>query len=280
MTASPACVHLLIAAVFLGAIVGLIERRASGAAPDAAGSRSTSPLTAEQREKIREEQQQEITAATEAIKENPRDIQAYSRRGDAYFFAGEFEKAVADYEKMVELNPDLDRSHWRRGIARFYAGEFQKAARQFEIYHTFDNVDRENGIWRFFSQAKAYGMKKARAGLLKYEKDDREPFPDVYRLFAGDITPEKILSRIEQAEISDDEREKRRFYAELYIGLNHVIEEKPEAAVPHLHKAVANRWAPSSSYGPRYMWHVGRVQYDLLTAEAKQDSGKPAQDKP
>ena len=104
---------------------------------------------------------------------------------------------------MVELDPKIAPSHWRRGIAYFYAKKYKQAANQFEIYHTFDDVDRENGIWRFFSQAKAYGLKKAREGLLKYEKDDREPFPDVYRLFAEEITPEQILDRIRDAKITD-----------------------------------------------------------------------------
>lgn len=280
MTASSVCVHLLIAAACLGAVAGLFEGRSSAADSGSPRKGSSSPLTTDEREKIHEQQRQEIATATKLIEDNPRSTQAYSRRGDAYFFAGDFAKAVTDYEKMVELNPDLDRSHWRRGIARFYHGEYQKAARQFEIYHTFDNVDRENGIWRFLSQAKAYGLKKAREGLLKYEKDDREPFPDVYRLFAGEVTPEKILSRIKQAEISDDEREKRMFYAELYIGLNHVIEGENEAAQSHLRKAVENEWAPSSGYGPRYMWHVGRVQYDLLVAGGEKDGGQPVDRKP
>ncbi len=169
---------------------------------------------------------------------------------------------------MVELNPDLDASHWRRGIAWFYAGEFKKAAGQFERYHSFDDVDRENGIWRYFSQHRAYGAEKARAGLLKYRKDDREPFPSVYQLFAGKTKPAEILTGIREADVSADEREKRLFYAQLYIGLNHSIEDETEAARAALREAVANRWGPTAGYGPTYMWHVGRVHYDLLREKA------------
>jgi len=218
------------------------------------------PLSAEKLAALQSGWDQSIRDATGAIEKNPRDLNAFSRRGDAYFFAGKFKEAVADYDQMVELDPSLDASHWRRGIAYFYAGRYADAAAQFERYHSFDQVDRENGIWRYLSQVKAHGREKAREGLLKYAKDDREPFPSVYELFAGRTTPEKILQQIDAAKISDTEREKRLFYAELYIGLNEFIEHRPQSAQQHLERAVKNTWGPTGGYGPNYMWHVGRLQ--------------------
>lgn len=206
----------------------------------------------------------QIEEFTRQLEQDPQRIELYSQRGDAQFFRGRFADAVADYEKMVELEPKLETSHWRRGIAYFYAGQFKDAAHQFEIYHTFDDVDRENGIWRFFSQAKAYGVEKAREGLLKYRKDDREPFPALYGLFAGTITAEEILKTIHEAKLDADEREKRLFYAELYIGLNEAVTGDPQAALPPLRRAVANTWGPKAGYGPHYMWQVGRLQLELL----------------
>ncbi|QDU81257.1 Lipoprotein NlpI precursor [Polystyrenella longa] len=191
-----------------------------------------------------------------------------SQRGDAYFFLGRFKESASDYNAMSELNPSLEDSHWRRGIAWYYAGDFKNAAGQFERYHSFDNVDRENGIWRYFSQVRAYGDKRAQEDLLKYEKDDRAPFPLLYQFFAGKVTSEEILNNINKADISDEERSKQLFYAELYIGLNHAVHEEPKQAIPHLQQAVANKWGPISGYGPHYMWQVGRVQLERLMTEA------------
>ena len=227
------------------------------------------PLSKEQRQKMRREWDETIEHSTKLMEESAKKVELYSRRGDAYFFRGDFDKAVADYEKMVELDPKIETRHWRRGIAYFYAGQYKKAAHQFEIYHAFDDVDRENGIWRFLSQTKAYGIEKARRGLLKYKKDDREPFPAVYKLFAGNITPKQILKQINSSKLDEQEREKRLFYAQLYIGLNYVIEKKPKQAVPHLREAVANKWGPKDGFGPNYMWHVGRLHYELLTKPKK-----------
>lgn len=228
---------------------------------------SPPPLPEAERKQLKEEFQKTIEETTREIEKSPEQIRLYSRRGDARFFAGDFKGAVRDYEKMVSLDPKLASSHWRRGIAYFYAKDYKKAARQFEIYHTFDDIDRENGIWRFFSQAKADGLKKARRGLLKYEKDDREPFPDVYRLFAEKITPMKILQRIDEAKIPQAQREKRKFYAHLYIGLNHALHDRDEDARKHLAEAVKNAWPRKAGFGPNYMWHVGRVHYNLLAKQ-------------
>ncbi len=110
--------------------------------------------------------------------------------------------------------------------------------------------------------------------MLKYRKTDREPFPDVYRLFSGDTTPKKILAAINNAEISKDEREKRLFYAQLYIGLNHTVDGRNAEAIVHLRESTANQWGPAGGYGPRYMWHVGRVHLDLLLAEQEKKNSK------
>lgn len=228
------------------------------------------PLSTREREQLAQKLDVTIADTTKRLRQDPRNVDLHSRRGDAYFFRGDFAKAVADYDRMVELNLELDASHWRRGIALFYAGRYDQAARQFERYHTFDDVDRENGIWRYLSQVKADGIEKARAGLLKYRKDDREPFPAVYQLFAGKMTPEEILKQIDAAEIGEDERGKRLFYARLYIGLNHAVEDRPDEALPHLREAVANTWAPRAGYGPNYMWHVGRLHYERLRDEARE----------
>ncbi len=209
-----------------------------------------------------------VTRLSSEIAGNPEKLDLYSQRGDAQFFLGKFTEAAADYDRMVELDAKQDASHWRRGIALFYAGMYAQAAGQFERYHSFDNVDRENGIWRYLSQVKAYGKERARQDLLKYEKDDREPFPDVYRLFAGTVTAEEILQHVADARIDDAEREKRLFYAHLYVGLNCAIEDEPDAARGHLAKAAANTWAASAGYGPRYMQHVARLHRDLLDAAA------------
>lgn len=238
------------------ATLGVAVGWCGGAEPETS---SEKPTVASISAKLAPDLQARVTRLSAAIGESSQQIGLYSQRADAYFFLGKFDEALRDYDRMVELDPEVDAGHWRRGIALFYAGRYREAAAQFERYHSFDNVDRENGIWRYLSQVKAYGRDKAREGLLKYEKDDREPFPSVYELFAGRTTPDAILAKITAEKMSNAEREKRLFYAQLYIGLNEAIEDRPEPALRHLTQSVHNTWGPTAGYGPHYMWQVGRL---------------------
>ncbi len=238
-------------------------------------SQAAPPIAPEKLDAMQAGWKAAVEESKAGLTKTPENVNLYSRRGDAYFFLGEFKNAVEDYSAMVKLNPEVDTSHWRRGIAYFYTGQYAEAAAQFERYHSFDNVDRENGIWRYLSQVKAIGRDKARAGLLKYVKDDREPFPAVYELFAGRITPEAILNGIAEAPISAVVREQRLFYAHLYIGLNEFIEGREAAAQTHLDKAVRNTWAPTAGYGPHYMWQVARVHEAHLRAAAEAKPKSP-----
>ena len=198
------------------------------------------------------------------IADQPKAIDAYSRRGDARLFLGKFKGSAEDYEKMIELDPALDVSHWRLGIAYYYLNRFDKAAHQFEIYHNHDNVDRENGIWRFMSQTRLKNMEVARKGLLKYEKTDRPPYPWVYSLYAGDIKPDEVYRNIDEGGFSDRYKERVLFHAQLYVGIFHELHGRDQEALKHLRTAAANEYGRSSG---TYMWQVARVHYDLLQAK-------------
>ena len=232
------------------------------------------PLPDERTTELENAFQKLLDESSKLVAEKPNSLTGYSQRGDALFFLGRFKEAVADYDKMITLDEGERASHWRRGIALFYAGQFEDAAAQFESYHSFDQIDRENGIWRYLSQHRADGRAKAREGLLKYQKDDREPFPAVYKLFAGTMTPEEILAQINEAKIAKSEREKRLFYAHLYIGLNHAVEGEDKLAQEHLALATRNTWGPVAGYGPHYMWQVGRLHEAILRHKLQQPSSE------
>src|SRR4051812_6368957 len=70
-----------------------------------------------------------VADSTRAIERSPRDATAYQRRGEDYFRLGKFKESVADFDKVIELQPDREPYHWQRGIALYYAGEFERGAR-------------------------------------------------------------------------------------------------------------------------------------------------------
>lgn len=191
----------------------------------------------------------------------------YSARGDVLMFLGDFRKAESDYQAMIKLKPEIGASHWRLGIAMFFAKHPEQAAEQFDKYNSFDNVDRENGIWRYLSHYQAFGRDEARRQLLRYEKDDRPPFKEVYQLFDGGLTADEVLKAIPD-DLPAADRESRLFYSHLYIGMNQVVEGDTDAARTSLRAAILNAWPRKAGFGPHYMWHTARLQYLELRKNA------------
>ena len=222
-------------------------------------------LSEETRTRMRAEFSQQIAAADAALEKDPQLVQAYSARGDARLFLGDFRGAVADFEKMIALDPKQDAPHWRLGIAYYFTGDFAKSARQFEKYHAYDGRDRENGIWKFLAQAKADGIAKARTQMLAYTRFDREPFPSLYEMFAGKKSPDDVLTEVEkkglttQAEVA--------FFANYYAGLEEDMLGNRARALELLAKAVASPAGRDARGGAGYMWQVARLHWERLRSE-------------
>ncbi|MFV0446741.1 MAG: tetratricopeptide repeat protein [Planctomycetaceae bacterium] len=222
----------------------------------------------QQTTKLRPALEQRLEALNARLAQGPADVQFYSQRGDVHFFLGKFPAALADYDKMLELDPSLLALHWRRGLAQFYVGQYSESAKQFERYFEQDQSDRENGIWRFYAQVRELGLDEARRKLLPYDQPDRAPLPDIYDLCRGTLTAAVLESRLTGEGLSASELAKREFYGHLYLGLDYAVKDQPEPARQHLDRALASDWAQSSGYGPNYMWHIARLQRDLLSQEA------------
>ncbi len=199
-----------------------------------------------------------------ATKGSSDTVAAHSRRGDLHLFLNHPKESVAEFEKMIALDPTQDAPHWRLGIAYYFAGDFAKSAKQFEKYHAYDGRDRENGIWKFLAQARVDGIEKARKEMLIYKEFDREPFPALYEMFAGKRSGPDVLAEVERKKLTGDARV--MFFAHYYAGLNEELLGNRKSALEHLRKAVA-LFTPETAGGggPGYMWQVARVHLLRMT---------------
>jgi len=200
-----------------------------------------------------------------ALATSPDAVPLLSQRGDRHLYLGHFPQAVADYERMIAIDPAQDAPHWRLGIAYYFTGQFARSARQFEKYHAYDGRDRENGIWKFLAQEKADGLEKARAEMLIYTKFDREPFPSLYEMFAGKKSPDDVLAEIKRKGLEDEMQVV--FFGNYYAGLGEDILGHRERARALLEKAVSQPQARASG-GPGYMWQVARLHWERLRADS------------
>jgi lipoprotein NlpI len=204
---------------------------------------------------------EDLIKANTAVAQSPNSVSAYSHRGDVLLFLGRYPEAVADFEKMIALDAAEDAPHWRLGIAYYFGGQFEKSARQFEKYHAYDGHDRENGIWKFLAQARAEGIEKARQGMLQYTQFDREPFPELYEMFAGQRSAAEVLAEVQRKGLSEDHV--TVFFANYYGGMNEALLGHREQAIAMLRKAVEDPEARKAGY----MWQVARLHWEQLVSQ-------------
>ena len=60
------------------------------------------------------------------------DAKAYNERGLAYDKAGDYQRAIADYSKAMELGPKLAAAYNSQGTAHLILGDYERALADYE----------------------------------------------------------------------------------------------------------------------------------------------------
>jgi lipoprotein NlpI len=180
--------------------------------------------------------------------------QAILNRAVADFESGRFAEAAAAFDSLARAVPDQAPYLWQRGIALYYAGRYTDCRRQFESHRTVNPDDVENAAWHFLCVARAESPAAARAGLLPVGPDARVPMREVYQMFGGTLTPERVLS-------AAGARPEAQFYGHLYLGLYFEALGMKDRALEHIKIAAADRFEPAGGY----MHMVARVHLRALT---------------
>ncbi len=69
----------------------------------------------------------EITLWEDAVKKSPFKPRAHTNLGLAYDAAGEFDRALAEYSRALQINPEYAEAYCSRANTYYYLGEYQKA---------------------------------------------------------------------------------------------------------------------------------------------------------
>jgi len=68
-----------------------------------------------------------IAEFNKVIHVNPNRAEAYGNRGNAYLDKGNFDRAILDFSKVIEINPNLIEAYNNRGAAYSHIGNYDKA---------------------------------------------------------------------------------------------------------------------------------------------------------
>lgn len=179
-------------------------------------------------------QEEALADLNQVLQLDPKHAEAFDRRGSLHYKVGKFAASLSDFDKFLALSPKDSNGHWRRGITCYYAGAFDEGRKQFEGYEKVDTNDVENAVWHFLCVARASGVEKARASLLKIGKDGRVPMMEVYALYAGKIKPEEVLAAAQGGNPPAEKLSAQLFYAHLYLGLYYEVMKDPKKAQEHM----------------------------------------------
>lgn len=212
-----------------------------------------------------EDHQRAIADYDRALELEPDSAEAFDQRGSQHFMLGHVVQSIADFDRSIQLRPDQEPWHWKRGISYYYAGRYDLGRRQFEGYQTVDDHDVENAVWRYLCMARGQGVAIARDNLLPIKRDGRVPMMEVYSLYRGQATSEDVLRAARAGNPSPSALNERLFYAHLYLGLYY--ETAGDVSRAHEHLATA---AERHKIG-HYMWNVADVHVKRL----KEHGDKP-----
>ncbi len=86
--------------------------------------------------------------------------EAFYKRGVSHAGKGNYDRAIADFTKAIELKPDYGEAHYNRGVAHYKKGDLDRARRDFEEASKLD--------------PKGEAGRKARENLRRLEREETE----------------------------------------------------------------------------------------------------------
>lgn len=100
----------------------------------------------------------------------------------------------------------------------------------------------------------------ARKNLLPIRNDRRIPMMQIYEMYKGQLTPEKVLQAAEELPANESQKNSAKFYAHLYVGLLYEVEGKAAKAQEHVKIARKHKIG-------HYMWDVANIHGKLRQGE-------------
>ncbi len=191
-----------------------------------------------------------IAGYDRALEVEPRDWQLYLLRGSARFKAGQIEASIEDFDEVVALEPSQDPYLWQRGISYYYAGRFADCRGQFEGHRLVNPNDVENAVWHLLCVAAEDGLEAAQEAMLPVGPDARRPMKEIDALFRGKGSVEEVEAAATAEGVG------ARFYADLYLGLYYELIGEAEKAAEAIERAAS---LPNRGY----MVEVARVHRAL-----------------
>jgi lipoprotein NlpI len=200
---------------------------------------------------------QAIKELDAAIASASSNAQLHIIRGSLKFRSGKIVDSIADFDKCIELDPQVKPFLWQRGISLYYADKFQEGLQQFAVHREVNPNDVENAFWHFLCNVKLNGLEAAKKDVLLAGYDNRIPLMQVQQLIQGKLSPDEVIAASEKGGAGPEGQKLSRFYGYLYIGLYFDALNDLEKAKQYLQLCVDQNV-------PSYMFDVAKIHLDII----------------
>ena len=156
-----------------------------------------------------------------AVRLDPDLPASYNNRGVAYGKLDMHQRAIDDYDIAIRLNSNDFVAFKNRGNAHFYLGDFGVAARDFETLADDKPSDAYRMIWLYLAQARS-GAGDVSALTERAGRINTGAWPGpVIEMLLGESTPAVVLDAARQVAL--DKRAEQECEAYFYLGQYHLI---------------------------------------------------------
>ena len=121
----------------------------------------------------------------ESMRIDPTYPAAYSNRGNAWYHSGKFDRAIADYNQAIELNPKYARAYVNRGSAWGNRGELDRAIADYSRAIRLDPKEAKAYYYRGIAWEMKRNLQAALADFKTYSQlapSDRDGLTAVKRV--------------------------------------------------------------------------------------------------
>jgi lipoprotein NlpI len=162
---------------------------------------------------------------------------AYNNRGVALSLKGDFDRAIADHDEAIRMNPRYAWAYLNRGVTRFAQGQFEPAGVDFSEALQLNPNDASFVIWRYFAQSRADHRTAAGSELAtNAAKVDKAKWPaPIIDLLAG----VKNTAGVSKAARNGDQKKQREqmCVAAFFVGEWHLLQGHRSEARASLERA-------------------------------------------
>ncbi|HEX9193270.1 MAG TPA: aspartyl protease family protein [Burkholderiales bacterium] len=176
----------------------------------------------------------------EAIRLNPQDAPTYGNRGHAWYRKNDYDRAIADYGEAIRHNPLRADYHLVRGYTQFWLGRFAASLPDLTESLRLKPNQSYAIIWRYLAQSRSGEPELAKSELSeKLGPLDKAKWPaPVIDFLLGKSDPEALLKAAEHPDA--ETRRGQVCEAEFYVGEWHLLNLRHKEAGELLGRAEKN----------------------------------------